>query len=122
MYATIVGTQFNRKPYASNELQNCVHDCLNISKTVSNFCLVGDLNTSFIEAEKHHEIRGISSRNTLNQLVEDCNLDKTTASLSFNIDHIFLSKQLVDATNINVSAFIQKDKLSDHQGILVEII
>lgn len=121
IYATIIGTQFNRKPYANNELENCINDCLSISKTVPHFCLVGDLNTSFIEEEKYHEIRGINSRKVINKLTEDCNLDKTTASLVFNIDHIFPSSSLVNNKKINVSSFIEKDKLSDHQGVLVEI-
>ncbi len=32
MYATIIGTWFNKKPFAQKELQNCISDCLDISK------------------------------------------------------------------------------------------
>jgi len=43
IYATIIGTQFTKKPYAANELNNCIADCNRISELTDTLCLSGDL-------------------------------------------------------------------------------
>lgn len=121
VYATIIGTQFLKMPYAQIELQNCINDCLRISKETGNLCLIGDLNTSFDNLENDYEIKGIKSRQQLRKLCEDCDLDLTTANIPENIDHILLPKSLVAANLVQAKVFIQKGELSDHKGIKVEI-
>jgi len=121
VYATIIGTQFLKMPYAQTELQNCINDCLRISKETDNLCLIGDLNTSFDNLEDGYEIKGIKSRKQLRKLCEDCDLDLTTANIPENIDHILLSKSLVVSNLAQANVFIQKGELSDHKGITVEI-
>ncbi len=73
-------------PYAKNELDNCVSDCLRISQLAGNLCLAGDLNTSFDEKETHFEIKNIKSREVLVELCRECNFDLTTMNI-FD-DHI----------------------------------
>ena len=121
IYATIIGTQFNRKPYAENELQNCIKDCSEIAQKTKQFCLTGDLNTSFKDQEIKMEIPGIHSQSRLSELCGKCNLELTTKNIDKNIDHIFLSKSISQIYQVSAQPFIQKEVISDHQGILVDI-
>lgn len=52
LYATIIGTQFRKLPYAKTELENCIKDCRKIYTANSNLFIIGDLNTSFQPSEK----------------------------------------------------------------------
>lgn len=119
IYATIIGTWFNKKPFAEKELANCIRDCQEISRHSNSLCLTGDLNTSFIPGEKLQ----INEQTTkqLRDLCSACNLELTTAGLKNNIDHILLPLHLNATLNIVPSVFVEKGKLSDHQGVYVKI-
>ena len=120
IYATIIGTWFNKKPYAEKELHNCINDCMRIYNQTNSLCLAGDLNTSFKQNEKHLQI----SEETTIQLKDLCNfcqLDPTTKDIEKNIDHIFLPKHLTSTLKCVSNIFVEKDVLSDHQGIFIEI-
>lgn len=121
IYATIIGTRFTKRPYAENELNNCVADCTRISKLTNTLCLAGDLNTSFIERESGFEMPGIKSRQSLLALCEKCCLDLTTGRIVHNIDHILLPKHMVSQYKVYSDPFIDKGILSDHMGVFVEI-
>lgn len=121
IYATIIGTQFTKKPYAENELNNCIADCIRISELTDTLCLAGDLNTSFIATEKEYEMPGIKSRQSLLDLCEKCGFYLTTGKIIQNIDHILLPKQMVNQYEVHSDSFIDKDILSDHMGVFVEI-
>lgn len=119
IYTAIIGTQFKKKPYAKNELENCINDCEKISKSNPNLIIAGDLNTSFLEQEKQFTINSETTK-SLKTLFEDLNLINATENINENIDHIiipeFLKENLTDA-----KMFVEKDILSDHQGIFVLI-
>ena len=121
IYATIIGTQFTKKPYAKNELNNCIADCIRISELTDILCLAGDLNTSFIATEKEYEMPGIKSRQSLLALCETCGFDLTTGKIAQNIDHILLPKQMTIDYKVHSESFIGKNILSDHMGVFVEI-
>jgi hypothetical protein len=121
IYATIVGTRFNKKPYAEQELSNCIDDCISISKLTDDLCIAGDLNTSFIDTELHYEIKGIKSRKELINLCEICDVDLTTGRIEQNIDHILLSNKFSRSHKFDGKVFVEKGLLSDHKGVLVEI-
>lgn len=119
IYATIIGTQFKRKPFAKNELDNCVNDCKRISEINPNLIIIGDLNTSFLENEKYYCINSETTE-ALKSLFENLNLVNSTENIEKNIDHIVIPKFLVE--NITESkTFVEKDILSDHQGVFVSI-
>ena len=120
IYATIIGTQFKKSAYAETELNNCIRDCTDISKQVDNFCLVGDLNTSFAEGEKYFQISNETTRQ-LRELCNACALDLTTAGLEKNIDHIFLPLSLKPKMLGDPRVFVKKNLVSDHQGIVVQM-
>jgi|SRR6218665_1462829 len=119
IYATIIGTQFKRKPFAQNELENCINDCKRISKINPNLFIIGDLNTSFLDNEKYYCINSQTTE-ALKSLFENLNLINSTENIEKNIDHIVIPKSL--AENITESkVFVEKEILSDHQGVLVSI-
>ena len=51
-YGTIIGTLYNRKPFAEKELQNCISDCIKIyeEKSKSDYCW--RFKHSFLEIDK----------------------------------------------------------------------
>ncbi|MBV6879441.1 endonuclease/exonuclease/phosphatase family protein [Epilithonimonas ginsengisoli] len=117
IYATIIGTRFRLKPFAKNELENCINDCKKISETNPNLIIVGDLNTSFLDNERQFSIN-IETTESLKSLFNDLNLINATENITQNIDHIiipnFLTKNLTDA-----NIFLEKDMLSDHKGVFI---
>ncbi|MEO7487072.1 MAG: hypothetical protein ABIU77_08210 [Ferruginibacter sp.] len=121
IYGTIIGTQFTKKPYAENELNNCIADCLRIRSETNTLCLIGDLNTSFLESEKDFEMKGIHSRLALRDLCKTCAFDLSTAGIDENIDHIFVPKKLREYFTIMEKVFVKKNVLSDHKGVSIEI-
>jgi hypothetical protein len=119
IYATIIGTQFKRKPFAKNELENCISDCERISEINPNLFIIGDLNTSFLETEKYYSINSETTEG-LKSLFETHNLVNSTEKIEKNIDHIVIPKFLVEKiTDANI--FVAKDFLSDHQGVFISL-
>ena len=121
IYATIVGTRFNKMPFAKTELDNCISDCMRIASLTDNLCLAGDLNTSFRKEDVYYEIKHLSSRRALVDLCEKCKMELTTKNIDENIDHILLPVKLNQKFKATTSIFVEKNVLSDHKGILVEI-
>lgn len=120
IYGTIIGTLFRKPPFAEKELNNCIMDCLRIFQQTKSLCLVGDLNTSFVKTEKNLQINEVTTK-LLRDLIKTCNLDLTTGNIKNNIDHIFLHKGLKVKMDVTQDVFVEKNKVSDHQGIVVEI-
>ena len=120
IYATIIGTWFKKQPYAEKELMNCSADCMSIYNQTNSLCLAGDLNTSFEENKKYCEISNETTK-LLKDLCTVCQMDLTTKTLRNNIDHIFLPKHLVTTYDAIPKIFVEKDVLSDHQGICLSI-
>jgi len=119
IYSTIIGTQFKRKPFAKNELENCNNDCKRISEINPNLIIIGDLNTSFLENEKYYCINSETTE-ALKSLFENINLINSTINIEKNIDHIIIPKFLED--NITeAKTFVEKGILSDHKGVFVSI-
>ena len=121
IYATIIGTWFKKKPYAEKELYNCINDCMKIYDQTNSLCLAGDLNTSFKQNEKHLQIND-DTTNGLKDLCYFCKLDLTTKDIKNNIDHIFLPKHLTSTLKCASDIFVEKNVLSDHQGVLIDIL
>ncbi|MNK55998.1 hypothetical protein D3C87_750210 [compost metagenome] len=117
IYVTIIGTRFRTKPFAKNELENCINDCKKISESNPNLIIVGDLNTSFLENERQFSISNDTTE-FLKSLFKDLNLINATENIKQNIDHIIIPNFL--AKNLTVAkTFVEKDILSDHQGVFV---
>ncbi len=93
---------------------------INISQHTNSLCLVGDLNTSFLQNEKRLQISN-ETTDALIDLCKSCNLDLTTGAIEANIDHIFLPHNFCLNHTVVPKVFIPKHTLSDHQGVVVEI-
>jgi endonuclease/exonuclease/phosphatase family metal-dependent hydrolase len=119
IYATIIGTQYKKQPFAKKELENCIEDCEKIFALNQNLIIVGDLNTSFQENEKQFSIN-FETTESLRDLFESCNLVNTTDKLDKNIDHIIIPKHF--QTNlIGNKVFVEKEILSDHKGVVITL-
>lgn len=92
---------------------------MSIAKQTNSLCLAGDLNTSFSAAEKLEINQATTTQ--LRELCSACKLERSTATLPQNIDHILLPKYLHDTHDITPGIFIKKRKFSDHQGVSVTI-
>ncbi len=119
IYATIIGTLYKKQPFAQKELENCINDCEKIYKANPNLIIIGDLNTSFQEPEKQFTINP-KITNALKTLFENLNLFNATENIIQNIDHIILPLSLQERLRKS-KVFIEKEELSDHKGIYVEI-
>ena len=117
IYATIIGTWFNKLPFAKKELENCVTDCENIYKTNQNLLIVGDLNTSFLENEMQYCINKETTK-TIENLIDKLSLYNTTKNLKKNIDHIIIPQNLTSKI-LESNVFVEAGILSDHQGIYI---
>ncbi len=119
-YATIIGTWFKKQPYAKIELENCINDCEKLSQLNSNIFIIGDLNTSFQKSEKDFTINP-ETTNSLKSLFSKLNLVNATEQIHENIDHIVIPKSLKNYLTEN-DLFIEKNVLSDHKGICIELV
>lgn len=119
-YCTIIGTWFNRKPFADNELRNTISDCRRIHAENPNLFIVGDFNTSFKTGEERLSISsGITE--SLKNLFLDLKLKNITSEIEENIDHIVVPAIFSDYT-IETGIFAEKNLISDHQGIFISIL
>lgn len=120
IYSSIIGTWFKRKPFVEIELKNCIKDCTEISKLNPNLFIIGDLNTSFIEEEKEFTINETTTKSLIH-IFKQLNLFNSTQSIKENIDHIIIPKTFKNKLNES-KIFIEKNQLSDHQGICISLI
>ncbi|WP_379966789.1 hypothetical protein [Epilithonimonas sp. UC225_85] len=119
-FAIIIGTQFKKKPYAKNELENCIKDCKKIYESNPNLIIAGDLNTSFLKNEKYFTINSETTE-SLKTLFRDLNLLNATEKITENIDHIIIPKLLGNKIQ-EAKTFIKKGILSDHKGICISLV
>ena len=118
-YCSIIGTWYNRKPYAKMELENCLKDCKEIYKLNHNLIIVGDLNTSFLVNEKELTINEYTTE-SLKSLFLELNMFNATEKIEKNIDHIIIPKSMKDRI-MKSDVFVEKGELSDHKGIYIEL-
>ena len=117
-YCTIIGTWFNRQPFADKELRNTISDCRKIHAENTNLFIIGDFNTSFRSGEEKFSI----SRKTtagLTALFDDLQLINTTRQIRENIDHIVVPESFA-GNIIEAGTFVDKYIVSDHQGIFIQ--
>lgn len=119
LYTSIIGTWFKKQPFAQKELENCIADCTKIYKLNQNLFVVGDLNTSFLENETVYTIN-VETTKSLKSLFQSLKLVNVTKNIKENIDHIIVPK-VFEKRIMKSGIFVEKDLLSDHQGVFVEL-
>lgn len=121
IYGTIIGTLGiqHQKDIAKKELLNFIFDVESLINAKKKFIIAGDFNTSFFESERR-ELSQINSREVLKNITDKYCIEKSTANIPENIDHIFISK---DQQKIKSFIWINEDELQDkfHKGVSVII-
>ena len=119
IYGTIIGTWGIKyqKELASVELENFKSDVENISKEYENVFIVGDFNTSFFENEKRH-LPTVNSRTELVNFTDKLNIHRATEKIENCIDHIFISNNLKQISNLKTATFLENNILKDDPHII----
>jgi len=116
VYGTIIGVFGGIGERFKNDLEKQLLDFENLSKEKL-ICIVGDLNVTFSgRVYPSHD-----AKNKLNSAFEQLKLKNLTSEIENNIDHIVISKCLVENRNVKIETWNHDKKLSDHIGICVTI-
>ena len=119
VYATIIGVLGNRHHSFTADLKLQMEDFKHLG-THKYFCVMGDLNMSFVDNFYFTK----EGRNILNTTFEELAMFIPTAAIKNNIDHIAISKDFATKT---IPSFWNEDTihtnpiLSDHMGVSVRI-
>ena len=116
VYGTIVGILGNRNQQFIPDLKKQMMDLQKFSD--KNICFVDDLNCSF--SDNYYFTN--EGRNLFNENFKSLNLKNITAEIPENIDHIVMSENFIERFKIKISEFNLDKKLSDHKGIVAELI
>ena len=116
VYGTIIGVFGGIGERFKNDLEKQLLDFENLSKEKL-ICIAGDLNVTFSgRVYPSHD-----AKNKLNSAFEQLKLKNLTSEIENNVDHIVISKSLVENRNVKIETWNHDKKLSDHIGICVTI-
>lgn len=116
VYGTIIGVFGGIGERFKNDLEKQLLDYekLSIDELI---CIAGDLNVTFSgRVYPSHD-----AKNKLNSAFDKLKLKNLTSEIENNVDHIVLSKSLVENKNVKIETWNHDKKLSDHIGICVTI-
>ena len=114
IYGTIIGVFGGTNPRFTSDLNGQLDDFKKLF-TEKKVCLVGDLNTTFIDrVYPSHK-----ARETLNDFFDKYSLINLTASITENVDHIIISKSFIEGKEVGIETWNSNKSLSDHKGIAV---
>ena len=116
IYGTIVGVLGNRNEQFIPDLKSQMNDLQKLSE--KNICFLGDFNCSF--SDNYYFTN--EGRNLFNENFKILKLKNITAKIPENIDHIVMSEKFIERFKIKISEFNLDKKLSDHKGIIAELI
>lgn len=116
VYGSIIGVFGNKQPRYDNDLYGQLAD---IERLYPNrpICFAGDLNTTFSGRVWPSK----KARQTLNDSFEKYKLFNTTSSIQDTVDHIVLSRSLIENKQLEIQTWNQDKKLSDHVGHLLTL-
>jgi len=117
IYGTIIGIYGNRNENFNIDLIKQIEDIEKLSK-FGNLCVIGDYNISFAD-NSYFTNHG---RNEMNKSFESNNLELVTRQRKECIDHIAISKKVLESKNIEIVEWNENKKLSDHKGISATIL
>ncbi len=120
VYGTIIGNFGNGGDQFKLDLEKQLTDFEAIGKA-QNFCIIGDLNISFLD-DFYFTIKG---REKLTNSFERLGMKLMTEQIIQNIDHIVLTKEFIINKKI-INGFWndtenKSTRLSDHKGVFIEI-
>ncbi len=118
VYGTIIGIYGNREKSFIADLEAQLNDIENVGSKVRSFCFIGDLNMSFADSYYFTQ----EGRIKLITAFDKSGLKNYTTNQPNNIDHIVLSKHFVGDRSVEWSDWNKEKKLSDHKGVMIEIV
>jgi hypothetical protein len=115
-YATIIGVFGGLNPRFTDDLTSQIQDFEKFLKG-KNACIIGDYNIT----TSGRVYPSNSARETLNSVLQNHQLINLTASIDNNVDHISISKHLVQKSQLTIETWNLDKSLSDHIGIMVSL-
>jgi endonuclease/exonuclease/phosphatase family metal-dependent hydrolase len=116
-YATIIGIYGNRYPNFKTDLELQILDFKRIGSQYPPL-IAGDFNISF--GDNYYYTK--DGRDKLNAAFSETGLVNLTERVENNIDHIVISEGLVSESGISLETWNKDKKLSDHIGVLIDIV
>lgn len=117
VYGTIIGIYGNRHPTFMLDLANQMRDIDRLSKLGLALCICGDFNCSF--SDNYYFTH--DARNKILKHLKNNSLILLTENEAECIDHIAITKSMVNLTNLRIEEWNIDKRLSDHKGVAVEI-
>lgn len=117
VYGTIIGITGNRSPSFKDELSYLKKDIEHLSK-IGNICICGDFNCSF--ADNYYFTN--YAREFYLELFSQLKIEVLTSHTLECIDHIAVSDNFIKDIKKHIYEWNIEKKLSDHKGIVVELL
>jgi len=123
IYGTIIGVYGNKGDQFKEGLAAQINDFKKIPKEMP-LCIAGDYNMTFSD----NYYKTDPERNMLADAFIKLKMYNLTSAIPDNIDHITVSRSLLTGRSLKIASFnIDKagkinKKLSDHMGVMVEIL
>lgn len=118
VYGTIMGVYGNRDRSFISDVKKQMSDIRRLSKTNKNIFVCGDFNSSF--SDNYYYTK--EGRRTVTAAFQECGITIVTSGMSAMIDHIAVSDKLLNDSVIFRFEWNQDKLLSDHKGVMIELI
>lgn len=118
VYGTIIGIYGNRHKSFQQDLLKQVDDFRRLSAGQHSLCICGDFNCSF--SDNYYFTSW--GRNTILQSLEANHIELLTKGACECIDHLAVSEHFTSGSTVHVTEWNSDKRLSDHKGILVDIV
>lgn len=113
-----MGVLGNREESYKRDLSMQIADFKHLSAGKQHFCVLGDFNCSF--ADNFYFVQ--ESRDQLLRFFEENHMALVTGKCHDCIGHIVLSDGFVTGMEVHITEWNPGKSLSDHKGMMVEII
>ena len=117
IYGTIMGIFGNREASYIPDLEKQMDDVRRLTK-LGNVCVLGDYNCSF--SDNYYYTR--QGRETVLKTFGECRISIVTEGQPECIDHIAMTDGFIGKRRIEVTEWNLDKTLSDHKGIMAELI
>lgn len=118
VYGTVAGIHGNRRKDFMEDLQQQLEDLRKIGLLNKPLCYAGDLNISF--SDNYYFSK--AGRDLMQETFSELALSVTTRDIPQNIDHIVISDGYLKGKNVACSTWNHNKKLSDHFGVMIDIL
>jgi endonuclease/exonuclease/phosphatase family metal-dependent hydrolase len=118
VYGTVIGIYGNRRENYMTDLLRQIADIENLAAESKYLCICGDYNCSF--SDNYYYTK--AGRTAFEEAFSKTKLELLTRNQPECIDHIAVSRAIIDHSTVKIEEWNLDKKLSDHKGIAVDII